>query len=63
MWTQTTRYREHRRDQLAPGIMAPDFTLHDKPDHTVSLSESRGRPVPKAMGAVCDSATSAHYQS
>jgi peroxiredoxin len=30
---------------LAPGTSAPDFTLHDTPDQTVSLSELRGRPV------------------
>src|SRR6266849_9474704 len=30
---------------LAPGTRAPDFTLHDTPDQTVSLSELRGRPV------------------
>ena len=29
---------------LAPGTRAPDFTLHDTPDQTVSLSELRGRP-------------------
>jgi len=30
---------------LAPGTKAPDFTLHDTPDQTVSLSELRARPV------------------
>jgi peroxiredoxin len=30
---------------LRPGAAAPDFTLHDTPDQTVSLSELRGRPV------------------
>jgi len=30
---------------LAPGILAPDFTLHVTPDQKLSLSELRGRPV------------------
>ena len=30
---------------LAPGTPAPDFSLHDTPDQTVSLSELQGRPV------------------
>jgi peroxiredoxin len=30
---------------LTPGTVAPDFTLHDTPDQTVSLGELRGRPV------------------
>ena len=30
---------------LAPGMAAPDFTLHVTPDQTLSLSELRGRPV------------------
>ena len=30
---------------ILPGTKAPDFTLHDTPDQTVSLSELRGRPV------------------
>ena len=30
---------------LAPGALAPDFTLHVTPDQTISLSELKGRPV------------------
>src|SRR5687768_15849473 len=30
---------------LAPGTLAPDFTLHSTPDQAVSLQEFRGRPV------------------
>jgi peroxiredoxin len=30
---------------LAPGTLAPDFTLHVTPDQSLSLSELRGRPV------------------
>ena len=30
---------------LAPGTMAPDFTLHVTPDQTITLSELKGRPV------------------
>jgi len=30
---------------LAPGIKAPDFTLHSTPDQTVSLQDFRGQPV------------------
>ena len=30
---------------IAPGTPAPDFTLHETPDQTVSLGELRGRPV------------------
>jgi peroxiredoxin len=30
---------------LAPGTVAPDFTLKSTPDQMVSLSEFRGRPV------------------
>jgi peroxiredoxin len=30
---------------LAPGALAPDFTLHVTPDQSLSLSELRGRPV------------------
>jgi peroxiredoxin len=30
---------------LAPGTMAPDFTLHVTPDQTLSLTALRGRPV------------------
>ncbi|HET6251334.1 MAG TPA: redoxin domain-containing protein [Tepidisphaeraceae bacterium] len=30
---------------LAPGTLAPDFTLHVTPDQKLSLSELRGRPV------------------
>jgi peroxiredoxin len=30
---------------LAPGVKAPDFTLHSTPDQTVSLSDFRGQPV------------------
>jgi peroxiredoxin len=30
---------------LAPGTVAPDFTLHATPDQTISLKELRGRPV------------------
>ena len=30
---------------LAPGTLAPDFTLHSTPDQSVSLSEFRGQPV------------------
>ncbi|HWZ59884.1 MAG TPA: redoxin domain-containing protein [Gemmatimonadaceae bacterium] len=30
---------------LPPGTQAPDFTLHDTPDSTLTLSSLRGRPV------------------
>ena len=30
---------------LPPGTLAPDFTLHSTPDHTVSLRDLRGHPV------------------
>jgi peroxiredoxin len=30
---------------LPPGTPAPDFTLHDTPDSTLTLSSLRGRPV------------------
>ena len=30
---------------LAPGVRAPEFTLHSTPDQTVSLSDFRGHPV------------------
>ncbi|MHC2109341.1 redoxin domain-containing protein [Methylobacterium sp. CM6246] len=30
---------------LAPGVTAPDFTLHVTPDQTLSLADLRGRPV------------------
>ncbi len=30
---------------LAPGTLAPDFTLHSTPDETVSLHDFRGQPV------------------
>jgi peroxiredoxin len=30
---------------LAPGVQAPDFTLHSTPDQRVSLREFRGQPV------------------
>ena len=30
---------------LQPGTPAPDFTLHNTPDHSVSLSDFRGHPV------------------
>ncbi|MFT4039540.1 MAG: redoxin domain-containing protein [Thermomicrobiales bacterium] len=30
---------------LAPGTLAPDFTLRSTPDQTVTLSELRGHPV------------------
>ena len=30
---------------LAPGALAPDFTLHVTPDQTISLFELKGRPV------------------
>jgi peroxiredoxin len=30
---------------LAPGVSAPDFTLHVTPDQTLSLSEFKGQPV------------------
>lgn len=30
---------------LAPGTVAPDFTLHVTPDQELSLSEHKGRPV------------------
>jgi peroxiredoxin len=32
-------------DILAPGTVAPNFTLHVTPDQTLSLEEFRGRPV------------------
>jgi peroxiredoxin len=30
---------------LAPGVTAPDFTLHVTPDQTLSLADLRGRPA------------------
>ena len=30
---------------LAPGALAPDFTLHSTPDQEVSLKDFRGKPV------------------
>ena len=30
---------------LAPGTLAPDFTLHSAPDESVSLRDFRGQPV------------------
>jgi peroxiredoxin len=30
---------------LPPGTRAPDFALHSTPERTVSLADSRGRPV------------------
>lgn len=30
---------------LAPGVSAPDFTLHVTPEKTISLSEFKGKPV------------------
>jgi peroxiredoxin len=30
---------------LAPGVQAPEFSLHSTPDQTVSLSELAGQPV------------------
>ena len=45
---------------LAPGVRAPEFSLHSTPDQTVSLSEARGRPVvlifyPADWSPVCGS--------
>jgi peroxiredoxin len=34
-----------RNQLLAPGVRAPEFTLHATPDQTVSLSDFQGRPV------------------
>ena len=36
---------EHPNKILAPGALAPDFSLHSTPDQTVSLSDFRGAPV------------------
>jgi peroxiredoxin len=33
------------RQLLAPGVQAPEFTLHSTPDQVVSLSDFRGQPV------------------
>lgn len=41
----TAPHAPPRHAILQPGVAAPDFTLHDTPDQTVSLSELRGRPV------------------
>ena len=43
---------------LAPGTVAPDFTLRSTPDQSVSLSEFRGQPVvlvfyPEDWSPVC----------
>ena len=35
----------HGASLLAPGTVAPDFTLHVTPDQTLTLSDLRGRPV------------------
>jgi peroxiredoxin len=53
------------RGPLAAGTKAPDFTLHDTPDQSVSLSQQRGRPVilvfyPADWSPVCGDEL-AHY--
>jgi peroxiredoxin len=35
----------HRSPALQAGTPAPDFTLHTKPDQSVSLSQFRGNPT------------------
>ena len=35
----------HDASLLAPGTVAPNFTLHVTPDQTLTLSDLRGRPV------------------
>ena len=52
-------YPEHHpREILGAGVVAPDFTLHDTPDSTVTLSGLHGKPVvlvfyPADWSAVC----------
>lgn len=36
---------EHANTILAPGTVAPDFSLHTTPDQLVSLSDFRGAPL------------------
>jgi peroxiredoxin len=49
---------QHRSPPLAPGSVAPGFTLPATPDQRVSLAEFRGRPVvlafyPEDWSPVC----------
>ncbi len=37
--------RTETSSDLAPGTMAPDFTLHTTPNQTISLHDFRGQPV------------------
>ncbi|MFE1646119.1 redoxin domain-containing protein [Microbacterium sp. P01] len=54
-----TGYVEHHpKDILGVGEKAPDFALHDTPEHTLTLSSLRGKPVilvfyPADWSAVC----------
>jgi peroxiredoxin len=41
----TQRLEAEPEQALAPGTPAPEFTLHDTPDQTISLSSLRGQPV------------------
>jgi peroxiredoxin len=58
--TTNQQTSQSARGPLSPGTRAPDFSLHDTPDQTVSLSELRGRPVilvfyPADWSPVCGS--------
>jgi peroxiredoxin len=45
MHANTGHIAEMKSSPLAPGTVAPDFTLHSTPDQSVSLAEFRGRRV------------------
>jgi peroxiredoxin len=49
---------QHTSTPLAAGTPAPDFSLHSRPDQTVSLADFRGQPVilafyPEDWSPVC----------
>ena len=60
-WTAPDTRRTHMSDPqqtLGPGTKAPDFTLSDGPNHTISLKNYRGQPVilcfyPADFSSVC----------
>ena len=58
---------DHHGQALAPGALAPDFTLKSTPDQSVSLSEFRGSPVilafyPADWSPVCGDQMSLYNQ-
>jgi peroxiredoxin len=44
-YSHATAVATAKATPLAPGTMAPDFTLFSTPDQTLSLNEFRGQPV------------------